>query len=181
VSVEIEKKYKVTPDQAQYVEDELAAVAANFVGEDFEENTIYGGGVLDEQLAILRIRKTEKKTTMTYKRRIQNASDAKHQIEHESGISDPDSVAALFSELGFSPRIVYEKRRKTWKLRNTEIVLDELPFGRYMEIEGSITEIKEAEMILGIEEFEVEQETYPRLTVKLGITKNGVVEARFAK
>jgi len=181
MSIEIENKYRLSPEQAQYVEDELAAVAANFVGEDFEENTIYGGGILDEQLAILRIRRTEKKATMTYKRRIQNDSDTKHQIEHESEISDPDSVAAMFSELGFSRRIVYEKRRKTWKLRNIEIVLDELPFGRYMEIEGSITEIKEAEMILGIEDFEVEQETYPRLTVRLGTKNDGVVETRFAK
>jgi len=181
MAIEIEKKYKLTADQTQYVEDELASVAANFVGEDFEENTIYGGGILDEQLAILRIRTTEKKTTMTYKRRIQNPSDAKHQIEHESEISDRASVAAIFSELGFSPRIVYEKRRKTWKIRNTEVVLDELPFGRYMEIEGSITEIKEAEMILGIEDFEVEQETYPRLTVRLGTNNGSVVEARFAK
>ena len=181
MAIEIEKKYKLTPEQGQYVEDELASVAANFVGEDFEENTICGGGILDEQLAILRIRRTEKKATMTYKRRIQNASDAKHQIEHESEISDPNNVAAIFSELGFLPRIVYEKRRKTWKLRNIEIVLDELPFGLYMEIEGSITEIKEAEMILGIEDFEVEQETYPRLTVRLGTKKDGVVEARFAK
>jgi adenylate cyclase, class 2 len=181
MSVEIEKKYRLTAEQAQYVEDELADVAANFVGEDLEENTIYGGGVLDEKLAVLRIRTTERKSTMTYKRRIQNASDAKHQIEYETEISDPDSVAALFSELNFSPRLVYEKRRKTWKLRNTEIVLDELPFGRYMEIEGSITEIKEAEMILGIEDFEVENETYPRLTSRLGTNKNGVIEARFEK
>ena len=50
-----------------------------------------------------------------------------------------------------------------------------------MEIEGSITEIKEAEMILGIEDFEVEQETYPRLTVRLGTKNDGVVETRFAK
>ena len=181
MSVEIEKKYRLTPDQAQYVEDELSAVAASFVGEDFEENTIYGGGILDEQLAILRIRRTGSKNTMTYKRRVQNISDAKHQIEHESEVSDPESVAAMFSELKFSPRIIYEKRRKTWTFKNTEIVIDELPFGLYMEIEGSITGIKEVEMILGIEDLEVENETYPRLTARLGIKKNGIVEARFEK
>ena len=181
MSVEIEKKYRLTPDQAQYVEDELSAVAASFVGEDFEENTIYGGGILDEQLAILRIRRTGSKNTMTYKRRVQNISDAKHQIEHESEVSDPKSVAAMFSELKFSPRIIYEKRRKTWTFKNTEIVIDELPFGLYMEIEGSITGIKEVEMILGIEDLEVENETYPRLTARLGIKKNGIVEARFEK
>jgi len=179
LSIEIEKKYRLSDEQVQYVEDELASVAANFIGEDFEENTIYGGGILDEQLAVLRIRRTGSKNTMTYKRRVQNVSDVKQQIEHESEVSDPESVAALFAELNFSPKLVYEKRRKTWKFKNTEIVIDELPFGRYMEIEGAITAIKEVELILDIEDFEVENETYPRLTARLGINNNGVIESRF--
>ena len=39
--------------------------------------------------------------------------------------------------------------------------------------------IKEAEMILGIEDLEVEHETYPRLTARLGKQVGGIIEARF--
>jgi adenylate cyclase class 2 len=179
VSVEIEKKYRLTAEQASDVEDKLAVVAANFVGEEFEENTVYGGGVLDELNAILRIRKTETRALLTFKRRIENSSDVKHQIEHESAITDSDSVAAMLSEMHLVPRIVYEKRRKTWQFKSVEIVLDQLPFGLFMEIEGSITGIKEAEMILEVEDLEVEHETYPLLTAKLGVNTGGVTEARF--
>jgi len=179
LGIEIEKKYHLTTEQARYVEDELAAVAASFIGEEFEENTIYGGGVLDDLAPILRIRRIGSKSILTFKRRIQNGSDVKHQIEHESEISDPESIAAILLELKFSARIVYEKRRKTWRFKNVEIVLDELPFGLFMEIEGSITQISEAEMILGIEDFEVEPQTYPRLATKLGKKVGDVIEARF--
>jgi len=116
---------------------------------------------------------------LTFKRRIENQSDVKRQIEYETEISDADATDMLIRELGLQPKLVYEKRRKTWRLRKTEIVLDELPFGLFMEIEGSITAIKEAEMLLGIEDLETEHETYPRLTAQLGNRVGTVVEARF--
>jgi len=50
-----------------------------------------------------------------------------------------------------------------------------------MEIEGAVTAIAEAEMRLGIEDFETEHETYPRLTVKHGKRIGDVTEARFAE
>ena len=48
-----------------------------------------------------------------------------------------------------------------------------------MEIEGSLTAIKEAEMLLDIEDLETEHETYPRLTARVGKKKGSLVEARF--
>jgi adenylate cyclase class 2 len=78
-----------------------------------------------------------------------------------------------------TPALVYEKRRSTWRFREVEVVIDELPFGHYMEIEGPRTGIKEAEMLLGIEDLEAEQETYPSLTARLGRKTGDVIEARF--
>lgn len=179
MAIEIEKKYRLTVEQVRYIEDELSEVAADFVGEEFEENTIYGGGVLDEIAAMIRIRRVGGKSILAFKRRFQSDSDLKHQIEHESEISDVETIAAILAELKLGPRVIYEKRRKTWKFKDVEIVLDELPFGLFMEIEGSITQIAEAEMILGIENFEVERETYPRLATRLGVDADGVKEARF--
>jgi len=179
MSIEIEKKYRLTAEQVSYLEDELANVAANFVGEEFEENMIYGGGVLDERNAILRIRTTNDRAILTYKQRIENDSDIKHQIEHESEFENVSELREIVENLGFMPRLVYEKRRKTWRLREVEIVLDTLPFGEFMEIEGSITAIKEAEMILDIEGFVAESETYPRLTARLGTKVGNVIESRF--
>jgi adenylate cyclase class 2 len=116
---------------------------------------------------------------MTYKRRVESTSDVKEQIEYETVVSNADETASILNELGLRPRVIYEKNRDIWNLRSAEVVLDELPFGDFMEIEGSITSIKEAEMLLGIEDVKAEIETYPRLTARLGTNVDGVMEARF--
>lgn len=179
--IETEKKYRLTKEQYEQIIEILTELSAEFEGEDFEENTLYGGGILNEQRAVLRVRKIEGKTILTYKRRIQNNLDIKQHNEFETAVADAQMIEKIIENLGFSKGLVYEKRRKTWKFRQTEVVLDELPFGLFMEIEGAITAIAEAEMFLEAENFETEHETYPRLTLKHGASNNGLIEARFTQ
>jgi len=181
MGIETEKKYRIDAPKREGIITALEEAGAEFEREDFETNTIYGGGTLDENLAVLRIRTTENSALLTYKKRIENQYDVKQQIEVETKVEDPGALAEIVTNLGFTPRLVYEKRRQTWRFRSVEILLDELPFGFFMEIEGSITSIKEAEMILGFEDLEVEHETYPQMTLRLGEEKDGVFEARFRK
>ena len=179
MAIEIEKKYKLTPGQFADLAQALAEAGAEFVGEEFEVNTIYLSDRLSKNSSIVRIRTTEQRSILTFKRRIENTSDTKQQLEIESEISDPKAVAAILTHLDLTPRLLYEKRRKTYRLKDVEIVLDELPFGLFAELEGNLMTIKEAEMILGIEDLEVEHETYPRLTARLGKQVEGIIEARF--
>jgi adenylate cyclase class 2 len=180
MAIEIEKKYRLNAAQREHVLESLREAGAEFCGEDFEENILYRGGILDETNAVLRVRKIGEKAILTYKRRIQNESGIKHQTEHETLVENPFELEQIVENLGFKRKLIYEKRRKTWQFREVEIVLDELPFGLFMEIEGSITSIIEAEMLLDIEDFEVEHKTYPRLTAELGERKGEIIEARFA-
>ncbi len=179
MAIETEKKYHLTETQFNEIADELNEIGAEFCGEDFEENSIYGGAGLSENNAILRIRKTQDKTILTYKKRIQNDFSVKQQIEHETEVADADAIENIIESLGLVKNLVYEKRRKTYKFRSVEIVLDELPFGFFMEIEGAFMAIAEAEMFIGAEDFETEHETYPRLTAKLGKQNGNTIEARF--
>jgi len=180
MAIEIEKKFTLSNDQREQILANLLEIGAQFVGEDFEENTLYGGGILDDKRAVLRVRKIEGKTILTYKERVENDSDIKHQTEFETMVESAEEIENIIAHLGFTKALVYEKRRKTWRLRDVEIMLDELPFGLYMEIEGSITAIAEAEMLLDAENFETEHETYPHLTSRFGVQKEFVIEARFA-
>lgn len=179
MAIEIEKKYRLNFGQKQFVLNALEEVGAEFVGADFEENSLYHGGILIETNAVLRVRKTQDKTILTYKKRIQNEFSIKQQIEYETEVSNAEELTNIIESLGFVKVLVYEKRRKTWCFRAVEIVLDELPFGEFMEIEGAITAIVEAEMFLDIEDFETEHATYPALAGKFGKKFNNLIESRF--
>lgn len=179
MAIEIEKKFILPNDRREQVLDNLKEFGAKYVGEDFEENTLYHGKILSEKGAVLRVRKISDKTILTYKQPIQNDSDVKHQIEYETVVENAGEIEKIIESIGFEKTLVYEKRRQTWLFRETEIVLDELPFGQYMEIEGSLTAIAEAEMLLDIENLDVENETYPHLTQRFGVQKEKLIEARF--
>ena len=181
MSIEIEKKYRLTDELRGEVVGALEEFGAEFVGEDLEENILFTNNDLFERNSVVRIRRKGDKALLTFKQRIASTSQAKQQIEFESEVSDADAVQSIIESIGLRAAIVYEKRRTTYKFRNVEVVLDELPFGDFMEIEGQISAIAEAEMLLGLEELEVEHETYPRLAVKYGMRNGDVVESRFTR
>lgn len=181
MAIETEKKYRIDKKMLVGLTAKLNDVGAEFAYETFEENYLHKGGVLDERSAVLRLRKTPEKTILTYKEKVGFNGDFKQQIEHETIVADVVATEAIIEKLGYVLSIVYEKHRKAWHLNNTEVVLDELPFGYYMEIEGSIEDITETEKLLGIDGLPPEARGYPRLTVKFGKDVNGVREARFEK
>jgi adenylate cyclase class 2 len=179
MAIEVEKKYRLADADVEHFRSRLRDAGAECRGLDEEENVIYGGGVLDEKGAVLRVRNVRGRTQLTYKRRIGDIGGAKRQIEHEVVLNDRGPIDELLGELGFFRRLVYEKRRETWSFREVELVIDELPFGRYLEAEGSLVGIKEAEVLLGLDEFERVDETYPQLTTRFGSQIGGVIECRF--
>ena len=178
--IEIEKKYRLTSPQRDQVLQRLKEVGAEDCGQEFEENTIYSGGVLKRGTSVLRLRRVGARALLTYKERVPNASAVKHQREEETAIDDPSAMAVILDALGFKPLLVYEKRRQTWSLGPTEVVIDELPFGLFMEIEGGEQDIEAAEQTLGIHDLPAENDTYPRLTEQYGQLVDDVIEARFS-
>lgn len=180
--IETEKKYKIDKKLIVELTRRLEEVGAEFAYESFEENYLHRGGVLDERGAVLRLRKTREKTVLTYKEKAAAPQgEFKQQIEFETEVADVEATEAIIERLGYKLSTVYEKHRKAWHFAGTEVVLDELPFGYYMEIEGEIDAIRNAEKKLRIEHLELEPRGYPRLTAKLGKQVGDVIESRFKK
>jgi adenylate cyclase class 2 len=177
--IEIEKKFRLTKKQREAVLLRLPKIGARRRGEEFEENTLYDGESLDPTRSVLRLRRVGKTAILTYKEGFPTSSLIKHQREDETRVEDPEAMEAILDALGFKPALVYEKRRQTWRLGKTEIVVDELPFGLFMEIEGSEADIAAAELKLGIKGLRTERETYPQLTRKHGKRYGSMIEARF--
>ena len=177
--IEVEKKYRLTRKQQLFLLARLRAIGARLEREEFEVNTIYSGETLNMERTALRLRRVGKKAILTYKERFPSSSSIKHQREDETRIDNPDAMEAILDALGFAPALVYEKKRATWRLGDAEIVIDELPFGLYMEIEGKESDIKAIERKLGAKGLRAELATYPQLTMKKGTKFGSVVEARF--
>ena len=179
--IEIEKKYRLTGRQRSQLLRKLETIGATRESEEFEENTLYTGKGIDARSAVLRLRRTGTRATLTYKKRYPSRSAIKRQQEEETEVADADAVDSILRALGYKAALVYEKRRLTWNIDETEIVIDELPFGQFMEIEGLEADITKVERKLGAAGFEAEFETYPALTRVHGKANGDVIEARFAK
>lgn len=180
--IEIEKKYRLTAQQRDQVLQRLKEAGAEGRGEEFEENTIYRGTeTLTRGTAVLRLRRAGNTAKLTFKERLPSSSAIKHQREEETIVADPEAMAAILDALGFTRALVYEKRRQTWLFGKVEVVVDELPFGLFMEIEGAEEDINAAERKLGVDGFRTEQSTYPQLAEKHGKRVGDLIEARFSQ
>jgi adenylate cyclase class 2 len=179
MGLEIEKKYRLSKKQQEEVLRRLPEIGARKKRVDFEVNTLYSGENLEHTRAILRLRRVGDRGILTYKERLPSVSPIKHQLEDETVVEDPDAMNLILESLGFLPALVYEKRRHRWQLGKTEIVIDELPFGLFMEIEGTEQGIRDVESKLAIKRLRSEMATYPQLTLKHGTDRGGLIEARF--
>jgi adenylate cyclase class 2 len=59
-------------------------------------------------------------------------------------------MALILERLGFPPQQVYEKYRETFHLHGVDLVLDELPYGTFLELEGSEEAIREMTAVLDL-------------------------------
>jgi len=177
--IEIEKKYRLTPQQREEILARLREIGAKRERSDFEVNTLYAGESIDSERAVLRLRRVGDQAILTFKERLPSSSPIKHQLEDETTVGDADAMDAILESLGFNPIVIYEKRRERWNLDDSEIVVDELPFGLFMEIEGEEGAIREIEKKLAIKRLKAETATYPSLARDHGTENDGVIEARF--
>ena len=74
----------------------------------------------------------------------------RQEIEFE--VSDYQAARQFLEALGFVLAVSYEKYRTTYRLGKAEVVLDEMPFGSFIEIEaGSVEEIFRTARQLGLD------------------------------
>lgn len=181
MAIETEKKYRLSEKRLDEITQRLVELGASFVKEVFEVNYQHRGGEMDERGATLRLRKIGDFTVLTYKEKVKSENGAKKKMEFETSVSDVDAAEAIIERLGYKLTTVYEKRRKYWHLGDVEVVLDELPFGLYMEIEGTTEAIDKAQKKLALKDIEHEPRGYPRLTIKYGKMNGEVAEAKFER
>jgi predicted adenylyl cyclase CyaB len=178
--IEIEKKYRLTKAQRQAIEKRLRQMSITPGEVEFEENSIYRGGRLDLGGCALRLRRVNGRAILTFKQRFPSKSPIKYQQEEETRVDDAGAAHAILTALGYRLGLVYEKRRIHWNVGKAKLVIDELPFGLFMEIEASEKLIRQVEKKVGADKLPAVMDTYPSLAAKFGKNRKGIIEARFA-
>jgi adenylate cyclase class 2 len=90
---------------------------------------------------LLRLRR-ERQCYLTYKDNTQVEGGALRRREIEVAVDDFDACLRLIQALGYETVFAYEKYRTTYALGDCRVMLDELPLGHFVEIEGDRSEIE---------------------------------------
>ncbi|MBE0669529.1 MAG: class IV adenylate cyclase [Anaerolineales bacterium] len=108
-------------------------------------------GSLRRDFKVLRLRKdTEAKFTFKGPSK-EREGGVMSRKEIEFTVSDFESAKQFLELLGYIPVVFYEKFRTTYELKDIHIMLDELPYGTFVEIEGeNIQTLQEVADLLGL-------------------------------
>lgn len=133
---EIESKFYVR-DLAPIENRLLALGAACRVPRGFEYNLRYDDpeGNLQRQRKVLRLRKFDD-ARLTFKGPGENIGGALSRAEIELVVDNFENAKLFLAGLGYQVVMIYEKYRAIYELGSALITLDELPYGRFVEIEA---------------------------------------------
>ncbi len=169
---EIESKFYVRDLEA--IEARLKALGAILiVPRGFEFNLRFDDskGSLRPQGKVLRLRKADD-IRLTYKGPGERINGALSRTEIEIIVSDFDTAQKLLESLGYRVAAVYEKYRAMYEFGAYLITLDELPYGKFIEIEGESPEqISELAQKLGLKPQTSIPNSYQGLFDQLKATK----------
>ena len=149
---EIEAKLKV--DSLRDPERKLSEVGAEFLEEQLQTDTYFDDADAalksgDRALRLRQQRAGQKESTFLTYKGAKEKNDFKKRREIEFEVGDGDLARMLLSALGYEKKLVFEKKRRLWKLHDCVVCLDELPLlGSFVEIEGpdgkSITDVQKS-------------------------------------
>ena len=147
---EIELKFRI--EKPSLIREKLKEVGAKFIGKAFEKTVKFDtkNDNLKRGGKFLRVR-TGFKNTITFKRKIGTGDKKfKEREEIEFEISDPEKMKIILENLGFTKKWIMEKYREKWQWGSAEIVIDKLPLGNFIEIEGNKKVIEKTAKVLGL-------------------------------
>ena len=98
---------------------------------------------------VLRLRQ-DRRSRLTYKDSGRFEAGALKRRELEFELSDFGAAQQLLEALGYQVIFIYEKYRTTYKFGQHQLMLDEMPYGNFVEIEGEPVGLEAAARLLGL-------------------------------
>ena len=119
------------------------------------------GDVLGAAGRLLRVRTFAGRTVVTAKSTPEDAPEGykvRHEVETE--VPDGKKLVRLLETVGFRTRWRYQKYRRTYEWLGAHLMIDEIPYASYLEIEGEPDVIDDVARRLGFDPDRYETDTY---------------------
>ncbi len=149
--IEVEVKFYL--NDIHTIRNRILGLGAENQGKFFETNIRFENKhkSLIQKKSLLRLR-NGKNIALAFKTALPDKeSQFKIHTEWEVEISDFDTMACILESLGFHREQIYEKWRETFLFNDTQLCLDTMPYGDFLEIEGGKQNIKDVAGLLGLQ------------------------------
>lgn len=160
---EVETKFAAVNHDA--LRGKLQALGARRVSLVFEENAVWDtpDRMLKQHGQLLRIRQDDA-TRLTFKTPAAGGTGQLKVVEeHETRLEDAQAMGRVLTGLGFQEVFRYQKLRETWVLGEVLCLLDLLPFGAFLELEGPANALESTCRVLGLDPAAGTSKTYHAL------------------
>ncbi len=174
--VEIEVKLRI--GKTADVESRLRLLGAYLEsGRSLEDDILYD--FPDRRLTragqLLRLRRRPDGALVTFKEPMEADGGAKVRREIETRLDSSEVMVGIFTALGMTPVWRYQKYRTTYRLGGLHALVDELPIGNFLELEGPKAEIDRWAGALGFRAEDYLADTYRDL-YEAWVAERGVPE-----
>lgn len=158
----IDKQVKYKINNFDYISKRLVEIEAVFIGGFMERTVRYDNENLKYSSNDLFIRtKSGIKNVVTLKEIPDNeVSTSFERITTEIEVDDINKMGYILEKIGLTKKFIMEKYRLFFRYGNIDILIDELPFGIYLEIKGDDKEIDKITKLLNIENENLIKATY---------------------
>jgi adenylate cyclase class 2 len=139
---ELETELKLYVTELTRVQTRLQSLGASLLHARQHESNLrldVPGLDLENEKKVLRLR-FDGDARITFKGPSTVIQGALRRTEIEISVNDFNAALHIFEALGYTVSARYEKFRTTFEYQNCKIMLDELPFGNFVEIEGESAE-----------------------------------------
>lgn len=161
---QLETEVKLYYPNLEQLEATLREYAEQLHDRVYEQNIRYDldDNSLTKRGVVVRLRQ-DHSVKLTYKEpgNIERGIITREELEVE--VSDFETMEKILEKFGYTPAMTYEKYRTTYLWHGTQIMLDELPYGNFIEVEGSSDNIERVLDELGLTDVQRREDSYSKL------------------
>jgi adenylate cyclase class 2 len=135
------------------MEERLRSLGARLIQSQVRETNLRfdtPDGALSRRGAVLRLR-LDSAARLTFKGEARVREGALDRQEIEFSVGDFESAQRLLEAIGYEVVFVYEKIRTVYQFGDALVMLDELPYGNFLEIESDLEDLPRLASRLGLD------------------------------